>query len=54
MKEKKETTDECRFDPFDTDGESNLCCCYTVDEDGNTTDPCYVPVEDSCPCLEPV
>jgi hypothetical protein len=45
--EEKEA-DECKLAPTDSEGNTNLCCCYVLDPDGKTTDPCHLPVENCC------
>ncbi|MBW2670314.1 MAG: hypothetical protein JRD87_10605 [Deltaproteobacteria bacterium] len=47
-KEEKEKKDECTIHERDSQGDSNLCCCYIVDTDGRYVDPCYRPVADCC------
>ena len=39
---------ECIIDVTDSQGKTNLCCCYVVDDDGRYTSPCYMPVHDCC------
>lgn len=42
--EKKED-DACELAPTDSEGKPNLCCCFVMDPDGGTTDPCPLPIE---------
>lgn len=39
---------ECKMTQTDPEGNTNLCCCYLIDQDGQYEDPCYLPVEDCC------
>lgn len=48
MDEDNETQNACSVDITDAQGHTNLCCCYTMDEEGNLDDPCYRPVEYCC------
>ena len=48
MSDEKEKHDECRMDQTDSEGNTNLCCCYIVDPDGQYEDPCFMPVDDCC------
>ncbi len=50
MSEDKNNENECFMDTTDSQGNPNLCCCYAIDEDGNYTDPCYIPVDECCCC----
>ena len=45
--EKKEEH-ACKNALRDSEGNTNLCCCYILDLDGGTTDPCHLPVENCC------
>ena len=36
----EKAADACKLAPTDSDGKANLCCCYVLDPDGGTTDPC--------------
>jgi len=45
--EKKEEH-ACKNALRDSEGNTNLCCCYILDPDGGTTDPCHLPVENCC------
>jgi hypothetical protein len=47
-KKVKESKKECRMDTTDSQGHSNLCCCYVLEEDGSYGDPCYIPADDCC------
>jgi hypothetical protein len=44
----EKTTDACELAPKNSEGNTNLCCCYVLDPDGGTTDPCPLPVENGC------
>lgn len=46
-KEKK-SKKECRLDTIDSQGHSNLCCCYIMEKNGNYTDPCNIPADNCC------
>ena len=48
MNDDKEKRDECKMPQTDTEGNTNLCCCYVIDDDGRYDDPCYLPVTDCC------
>ena len=43
---------ECTIDETDSEGNTNLCCCYAVDPEGNYVDPCYRPVSNCCAALQ--
>jgi hypothetical protein len=45
--EEKEV-DECKLAPTDSEGNTNLCCCYVLDPDGGYTDPCHLPADTGC------
>ena len=47
----KSVKKECLMTEKDQRGNSNLCCCYVMDDQGQYEDPCYMPV-DAC-CLIP-
>jgi hypothetical protein len=47
-KKVNESNKECRMDTTDSQGHSNLCCCYVLQEDGSYVDPCYIPVDHCC------
>lgn len=47
--EEKEA-DACELAPTDSEGKPNLCCCFVIDPDGGTTDPCPLPIENCCCC----
>jgi len=40
--------DACRMHEMDSEGNTNLCCCYITDATGNYEDPCYIPVKECC------
>ena len=48
MDDDKEKPDECKMTQTDSEGKSNLCCCYILNGDGQHEDPCYWPVEECC------
>ena len=48
MNAANEKHDECKVPQTDFEGNTNLCCCYLLDQDGQYEDPCYLPVEDCC------
>ena len=50
MNDINEPKDACSMQTTDEQGNTNLCCCYVMDPDGNYDDPCYAPVEDCCCC----
>lgn len=50
MNDTNETKDACRMDTTDAQGQTNLCCCYVLDQDGSFSDPCYTRVEACCCC----
>jgi hypothetical protein len=47
-KEAKESEKECRMNTADSQGDTNLCCCYVIEENGSYTDPCDIPAKDCC------
>lgn len=48
MSDQKEKHDECKMTQTDSEGNTDLCCCYILDEDGRLQDPCHLPVDDYC------
>ena len=50
MSEENINENECFMNTTDSQNNTNLCCCYAIDEDGNYTNPCYIPVEECCTC----
>ena len=48
MGDDKENRDECKMVQTDSEGNTNLCCCYILDQDDQYEDPCYLPVDDCC------
>jgi len=48
MTDTKDDNGACRMLETDSEGNTNLCCCYTVDANGNYEDPCIVPVKECC------
>lgn len=48
MGDDKEKRDECKMAQTDSEGNTNLCCCYILDQDDQYEDPCYLPVDDCC------
>ncbi len=50
MSEDKNNDNECLMNTADSQKNTNLCCCYVIDEDGNYTNPCYIPVDECCCC----
>jgi hypothetical protein len=40
----EKAADACKLAPTDSEGKTNLCCCYVLDPDGGTTDPCHLPI----------
>ena len=46
----EKAADACKLAPTDSEGKTNLCCCYVLDPDGGTTDPCPLPAENCCCC----
>lgn len=48
MDEDKEKQEECKMSQKDNEGNTNLCCCYILDQDDQHADPCYLPVDDCC------
>lgn len=36
--------DACKLAATDSEGKTNLCCCFVLDRDGGTTDPCHLPI----------
>ena len=48
MGQDKEPKDECRLNATDAQGQSNLCCCYVIEENGSYTDPCDIPADECC------
>jgi len=50
MSDENERSDTCEMKETDARGRTNLCCCYTMDEEDNYEDPCYTPAEDCCCC----
>lgn len=53
MSDEKMEHDECRMDQPDFEGNTNLCCCYILDQDSQYEDPCFVPVDDCCVVSRP-
>jgi hypothetical protein len=49
MSRENEKPSECTMIETDSEGRSNLCCCYIIDEAGRYDDPCYHPVDECCP-----
>ena len=47
-KEAKKSKKECRMDTTDSEGRGNLCCCYTIEEDGSYAAPCDIPPDECC------
>lgn len=41
-KEEK-AADACELAPTDSEGKTNLCCCYVLESGGGATDPCPLP-----------
>ena len=54
MNDDKENHDECKMTQTDSEGNTNLCCCYILDQDGQYEDPCYLSVDDCCVLLTDV
>jgi hypothetical protein len=48
MDENKEKQEECTMSQNDSEGNTNLCCCYMLDQNHHYEDPCYLPVDDCC------
>jgi hypothetical protein len=48
MDDDKEKRDECKTAPTDSEGNTNLGCCYISDQDDQYEDPCYLPVDECC------
>ena len=48
LSDDKKKRDECIVDVTDSQGRTNLCCCYVVDDDGRYVNPCFMPVADCC------
>ncbi len=48
LRDDKKKRDECIVDVTDSQGKTNLCCCYVVDDDGRYVNPCYMPMDDCC------
>ena len=48
MSDDKEEHNECKMTQADSEGNTNLCCCYFLDDDHQHEDPCYLPVDDCC------
>jgi hypothetical protein len=46
--EDKEKRDECKMTQTDSEGKSNLCCCYILDDEGQYKDACYLPADECC------
>jgi len=40
--------DDCQLEFTDAEGNTNLCCCYAVDEQGDIIDPCDIPADECC------
>jgi len=36
------------MDAIDANGDTNLCCCYEIDANGNYHDLCYTPADACC------
>lgn len=32
----------------DPEGQTNLCCCYFINDNGELDDPCFRPVNECC------
>ena len=47
-KEVKKSKKMCRMDTTDLEGRGNLCCCYTIEEDGSYAAPCDIPPDECC------
>ncbi len=48
MDENKEKQEKCKMHQKDTEGNTNLCCCYMLDQNHQYEDPCHLPVDDCC------
>ena len=48
MSDDNEKPNKCKMSQSDSQGHTNLCCCYIVDNDGRYENPCYVPVDGCC------
>ena len=48
MRDNNDKHEECELTLTDSEGNTNLCCCYIMDEDGRIEDPCYLPAEKCC------
>jgi hypothetical protein len=48
MEQEHAQKQECRMGESDAEGNTNLCCCYIMDDNGNYLDPCYQPAEECC------
>jgi hypothetical protein len=46
--ETKKSEKECRMEATDSEGHSNLCCCYVIQDDDSYTNPCDIPADDCC------
>ena len=44
----KEEDDACKLAPTDSEGKTNLFCCFVLNPDGGTTDPCHLPMVNGC------
>jgi hypothetical protein len=47
MNDQIEIQDKYNTDSSESQHSPYLCCCYVIDEDGNYTSPCHIPVEES-------
>lgn len=50
MSNDNEEHGECKMTQTDPEGNTNLCCCYILNDDDRVEEPCYLPVEDCCCC----
>lgn len=48
MSNENEIQAECPMNETDSRGDTNLCCCYMIDENGEYEDPCYYPADECC------
>jgi|GEM_PF-3297876 len=48
MDKKKIDKHTCTFQTVSRQGQTNLCCCYVMDSQGNYQDPCFTPVDACC------
>lgn len=48
MENQKKQDAACSMKELDSEGKTNLCCCYIIDEKGAYDDPCFQPVSECC------